>query len=194
MEQVTEHTAADDAFLTRVRRILFSKKFVAGTLIFMIATSLLWPHGDNPAHESSAADKDYTNPDYQTVLPRGESASEFGGWKRVSPPQNDPVFAYADNIDGVAISVSEQPLPDAFKGDVDSKMSDLAAKFNATDKLTADDTVVYVGTSVKGPQSTLFTMKNVLVMIKSQKKIADTSWTDYVKSLRTPDDSSVPKY
>jgi hypothetical protein len=184
----------DEAFLTRTRRILFDKKFIAATLVFMIATSLLWPHPDNASHESSAADKDNTSPDYQTVLPRGESASEFGGWQRVSPPQNDPVFAYADNIDGVAISVSEQPLPDSFKGDVDGKMADLAQKFNATDKLSADDTAVYVGTSVKGPQSTLFTMKNVLVMIKSQKKIADASWTDYVKSLRTPDDSSVPKY
>lgn len=180
--------------LALTRRILFDKRFIAATIIFIIAVSVFMPHQNSTNRNSSAAETDHTNPNYQTVLPRGESVSEFGGWKRVSPPENDPVFAYVDKIDGVAISVSEQPLPDSFKTDVDNKVADLALKFNATNKINADDTTVYVGTSVKGPQSTIFAKENVLVMIKSQKKIADASWADYVKSLRTAADSSIPKY
>ena len=123
-------------------------------------------------------------PAYKTVLPADTSIRELGGWKRVSPPGKTPVFAYTDTIDGVTISVSQQSLPESFKSDVDSKTAELAKRFSATTKLDADGTTVYVGTSSKGPQSTILSKDNLLILIKSEKKISDKSWTTYVKSLR----------
>lgn len=142
---------------------------VAGLLIFRSMNN-----------DSNATSK---KPTYQTVLPQGKTIQELGGWKRVSPPEDQPVFAFTDAIDGVPISVTEQPLPQQFKNDIDSQVADLARKFNATHKIDASGTPVYIGTSVKGPQSVIFATKKLLILIKSEKKISDTSWVNYAISL-----------
>lgn len=129
------------------------------------------------------AQRDASDPSFQTILPSGQSITSLGGWHRVTPPGDDPVFAYSDSIDSVAISVSEQPLPDTFKHDIPSAVADLAKQYNATAKLKAGDTAVYVGTSAKGPQSTILTKHNLLILIKSKSQIENSSWTDYVSSL-----------
>jgi len=125
-----------------------------------------------------------TNPGYNTVLPEGKSINSLGGWERISPPNTEPVFAYTDTIDGVSVSVSQQPLPESFKADVTGKVSELAEKFNATKKITADAVTVYLGTSAQGPQSAIFTKDNLLILIKSQENIKDDAWANYIKSLR----------
>jgi hypothetical protein len=132
---------------------------------------------------SNDADTAAKKPTYQTVLPEDKSISQLGGWKRISPPGKDPVFAFADTIDGVPVSVSQQPLPSSFKGDAVSQTAEIAKKFNATDKIEAGNLDVYVGTSIKGPQSVIFTKDNLLVFIKSEKKIQDASWAAYAQAL-----------
>lgn len=122
-------------------------------------------------------------PEYQTVLPKGKTINELGGWKRVSPPKDTPIFAFTDTIDGIPVSVTEQPLPQSFKTDTDNQVADLAKKFNATDKIDAAGTPVYIGTSVKGPQSVIFASGNLLILIKSEKKVSDMSWATYAQSL-----------
>lgn len=123
------------------------------------------------------------NLEYQTVLPEGKTISELGGWKRVSPSKSDPVYAYLDKIDNVPISVSQQPLPQTFKGGASDQVAELAKKFNATTKLDAGMTQVYIGTSAKGPQSAILTKNGLLILIKSQQKIGDKSWIKYITSL-----------
>lgn len=124
------------------------------------------------------------NLEYQTVLPESKSITQLGGWKRVSPPDSDPVYAYTDKINDIAISVSQQPLPDSFKqGGVDGKVADLAKKFNATTSFDAGTTTAYIGTSAKGPQSVIFTKNSLLILIKSQANIDEAAWIRYVKSL-----------
>jgi hypothetical protein len=122
-------------------------------------------------------------PDYQTVVPSGKSADNVQ-WQRVSPPDHNPVFAYADKIDGIDINVSQQPVPDNFKPDVDSKVADLAKSYNATEKIIAGNTPIYVGTSGSGPQSAIFTKNNLLVLVKSTSKISESSWAKYAEALR----------
>ncbi len=122
-------------------------------------------------------------PDYKTLHPTGKSVDELGGWKRISPAKKEPVFAYTDTIDNVSVSVSQQSLPESFAGNVDSQVAELAKKFNATTKLSTSGTSLYVGTSAKGPQSVIFAKDSLLILIKSQNKIDNTSWEKYVSSL-----------
>lgn len=129
------------------------------------------------------AQRDASEPSFQTILPAGRSITSLGGWHRVTPPGEDPVFAFSDTIGSVPISVSEQPLPDSFKRDIPSAVADLAKQYNATAKLKAGDTAVYVGTSSKGPQSTILTKHDLLILIKSKSQIDNSSWTEYVNSL-----------
>lgn len=134
------------------------------------------------------------SPEYKTVLPDHKSISELGGWRRVSPPGKDPVYAYDDEINNIPISVSQQPLPASFKTETASHVADLAKTYNATNKIIVDGTTVYIGTSSKGPQSVIFAQNNLLVLIKSQKVIDNGSWDAYVKSLAGDDSSHIPKY
>jgi hypothetical protein len=120
------------------------------------------------------------NPEFRAVLPRNKSIDELGGWTRISPPNNEPVYAYTDKIGNTAITVSEQLLPDSF---ANTGIADLAKQFNATNKLEGLTTEVYYGTSAKGPQSVIFAKNELLILIKSQAKISDEAWVVYIKSL-----------
>lgn len=176
--------------LTYVVRTLVTVGVVVVVVIGYLAIVLM----SHKPGETSGVNRTLSGPEYQTVVPAGKSVEDLGGWKRVSPPENDPVYAYEDTIDGVGISVSQQPLPETFTGKIDHQVAELAKKFNATDKLDADGTTVYVGTSAKGPQSVILTKNRLLILIKSQKKISDASWVSYIKSLNILDADQLPKY
>jgi len=130
-------------------------------------------------------------PQYAVVLPTNKTIADLGGWQRVSPLESDAVFAYSDNINGIPVSVSQQPLPNLFKSNTDKELAQLAQSYSATNKLDANGIIVYVGTSAKGPQSTIFIKKDLLILIKSQSKIQDDAWISYVNSLDDPINPSV---
>lgn len=123
-------------------------------------------------------------PDYPTVLPAGKTITSLGGWTRISPPNRNPVFAYVDQLGPAQLGVSQQPLPEDFQRDTPKMMSELAEGFKANEKFTAGNTTVYIGSSVEGPQSVIFTKKNLLVLIKSSVYIDNNQWAAYVSSLR----------
>jgi hypothetical protein len=127
--------------------------------------------------------KQIDSPSYPTVLPDSFTIESLGGWTKISPPDAEAVYAYSDNLDSVGITVSEQPLPEAFKNNIDTQLADLAKKFNANDHLETPSATTYIGTSANGPQSVIVTKKNLLILIKSQKKIEDSSWIRYINSL-----------
>lgn len=156
----------------RLRKFLRAKPVIAGLIVLgcivaVIVIRSVTGGGLNPVAQA---------PTYKTVLPKEKSVTELGGWKRVSPPGKEAVFAYADTLDGVPISVSQQPMPKVDIGEI-------AQKFNATNKIDAGGLAVYIGTSSKGPQSVILTKNNVLILIKSEKKIEDTSWAAYAQTL-----------
>jgi hypothetical protein len=124
------------------------------------------------------------SPTFPTISPAGKAISTLGGWARISPPDRDPVYAYVDKIGGVQVNVSEQPLPASFKGNPDQQLSQLAQNFDATSKVTAGGSTVYIGTSAKGPQSVLLTKSNLLILIKSTSPIDNAAWTTYINSLQ----------
>lgn len=158
--------------------IVVSAMIVAATavLVTIAATS--------SDHSSSTATKDSSKPDFTTVVPVDRSIKQIGGWKRVSPPEQAPVYAYGDTINGVHVSVSQQPLPFSFKNNPAEKIAELAQKFNASNKIQSGNTTIYVGSSAKGPQSAVFTKEHLLILIKSEKKIPDESWAAYTQSLQ----------
>ena len=167
------------------KRFSFSKKtlIIASVVIVAAAASVT---ALSLANANKSTDKPTVStdaPKYKTVLPANQSIDKLGGWTRISPPENDPVYAYTDSIGDISINVSEQPLPASFKGNVDTQVAELAKKFSATAQVTAGDTKVYIGTSAKGPQSVIFTKNNLLILIKSVQKIDDAAWTKYVTSL-----------
>ncbi len=177
-----------------LRNVLFNKiplVIAGGILLLVVAGLLLWHTFAKADHTS----KDHAStPTYQTISPGGQSVSQLGGWRRVSPPNSQPVYAYDDSIGGVSISVSQQPLPSSFATNTDEKIAQLAKSYNATNKLATGDTTVYIGTSAKGPQSVIFTKNNLLVLIKSQSAVNDQAWKQYIIGLVRSGTSASPQY
>ena len=177
----------DVAPVATPRRI--DKRLVIAAAVVLIASA---SYGIVTTIQHNAASKQATeaaaelveNLEYQTVLPAGNSISELGGLQSISPTNSQPVFAYGDSIENIPINVSQQPLPDDMRTSPAAKIADLAEKFNATNKVAAGDTTIYIGTSAKGPQSVLLTKNNLLILMKSEKKIADNDWAAYAASLK----------
>jgi hypothetical protein len=176
-----------------VKQVVFTKKVLVFTTIGLVligitgyyVVGLFNQPATPPANltKKSTTNSSSETPKYRTVSPKGKSVEELGGWRRVSPPKGEPVFAYTDAINNIPINVSQQPLPEAFKTGTDTQVAELAKKFNATTKIDADGTTVYIGTSAKGPQSAILAKSDVLILIKSQQKVEDASWIEYIKSL-----------
>lgn len=122
-------------------------------------------------------------PKYPTLLPAGKSIHDLGGWYRISPPDRDAVYAYADSIGTIHIDVSEQPIPASFKPDIAESVAELARSFDANQKLSVSDLTVYIGTSAKGPQSLIFVKSNTLILIRSVTIVNNNQWLQYIESL-----------
>lgn len=167
---------------SHLSRIRLSKKtmmLIAAVIITCLTIGLLTRPSNSESPSSSTM-----KPTYQTTLPKGKSIDDLGGWKRVSPAKEAPVFAYMDKIDDVTISVSQQPLPESFKSNTDTQVAELAKKFSATNKIEAAGITAYLGTSSKGPQSVIFTHDNLLILMKSTSRVDDTSWAKYIETLK----------
>lgn len=171
-----------------MQRRKISKKTVGISLgigVFVVAVSigtsvLLQQQASDAQNTATQADR---TTGFTTLTPNNATIDTLGGWTRVSPPENDPVYAYADTVGGVAISVSQQPLPKSFENNTSQQVAELAKQYNATVTISASGTTAYIGTSADGPQSVIFTKNNLLVLIKSQQTLDDTSWKDYITSL-----------
>lgn len=122
-------------------------------------------------------------PEFVTITPNHKSISELGGWTKISPDGAAPVYTYIDRIDGININVSEQSLPEDFKTDTEQKVKNLATSFNASQKITTNEKSIYIGQSRDGAQSIIFSKNNLLVFIKTDKKINNSSIVSYINSL-----------
>lgn len=172
--------------LKSARQIVLKYKVpaAAAALIVVAATSAFFLNQDgNFANVFRSSPAQVDEPGPGTALPSGKSVEELGGWKRVSPPEADPVFAYSDTINAVPVSVSQQQLPRSLGGNTANHVAEMAKQFNANTILDAGGTDVYIGTSAKGPQSVIFTKNDVLILIKSQEKIDNPYWIEYIRSL-----------
>ncbi len=175
--QSQQKTASAVRFHTLTKR-----QAAAGGVLLVVLAGIIGWIVISPHHSAAPRTQAPQQASKMTVVsPNGKDIKNDGKW--LTPPKSPPLFVYTDMLDGVRINVSQQQLPESFRTNTDSHIAELAKKFNATNKLPAGTTTVYIGTSSKGPQSVIFTKNNVLVLIKSQKKISDNAWSKYIMSL-----------
>lgn len=180
-----KHLSNRKKVLVKTLIILFATAVLALVIISVVSQRIVTQNQKNDSLIGKKyAGKLITSPDYATILPDGKTIESLGGWTRVSPPESNPVFAYIDKINGKQINVSQQPLPAEFKEDTTAQIQQLAAGYKATEKVTVGTITVFIGTSVKGPQSVIFVKNNLLILIKSVVVVSDNDWAGYVNSLR----------
>lgn len=117
------------------------------------------------------------------------------GSSEVTTPTNDPKFSiikpqgreipkekiiydskrnftkFDDEINGVPITVSQQPMPDAFKADPKAGAAKIAKNFGTTDSFMFDDIELNYGQDEKGPQTMIFTKKDLLIFIMTSQQV-----------------------
>ena len=163
---------------------VFRKKWVLITTIAVTALVLCIGTVLFLMRQPSDITANNETPTFSVLLPSGKNAEALGGLALVSPPNTEPVYTYSDTLGGVKILVSQQKIPDTFKGAVDANVEQLAKKDNASRKLDAKGTTAFIGKSTKGPQSVYFSKNDLLIFIKSQNEISDSDWIQYVASLK----------
>ncbi len=181
--------------LAHLRTISWRNRIViVSILVGLIGGGYWWYTHRTPAKQPTATTSTHSPtkkpivstdrvPTFATILPKGKTIEELGGWTRVSPDSSEPVFAFKDTLDGTPIIVSQQQLPASFTGDINEQIAELAKEYNATEKLPVAGGIAYVGTSSKGPQSVIANKYNLLILIKATVKHNDDSWTRYLADL-----------
>ena len=132
-------------------------------------------------HDSNQTYSSFTSakPTYTTLTPEHKQVD----WQRSVLPSGGEAYVYADIVNGVSITVTEQPLPPSFSADT-TQLEQLARGYHATRFLTIDGVKVYIGTPLKGVQAVLFSKSNLLVLIKSSDVLNDEQWHTYIASLK----------
>jgi hypothetical protein len=119
------------------------------------------------------------DPEFDTVLPQSRDIKKEQIFY-------DPVrkFAkYDDEVDTVKVTISQQPLPEAFKSDPAGKVKSLAEGFSATEKLSVGQQDMYYGRSEKGPQTLILSKNNVLIFIATTQPVEKEALKLYASDL-----------
>lgn len=162
------------------------KWFASGAAAFILVTGV-WAVVSVKTSSEKEADKpgvlaeNTQRADFAYSLPKGSSEGLEGA---VRYDAQRKVVNFQDSIGGVAITISQQPLPEAFKEDTEAKVKKMAEEFSATKTIATANPTAYIGTSAKGPQTVIFSKKDLLVFIQSAKKIDDHDWAEYVTNLQ----------
>lgn len=170
----------------------FINKYSVGGAAILVVIGMVWlsqQSNDTPAVTGQTTEQ-ATNqiqprvtPEFAVMSPGGSGVDLLGGYALISPPGETKVYAYADTIAGVPIKVSQQELSSSIGQDA-NRLRDLANQFNATQEIEADGKPVYIGQSINGPQSVIFTRDNILVLIAADSKIVNDDWVEYIDSLQ----------
>lgn len=167
--------------------LLARKKWaVAGVAIIIVAAGvttafLMKTDSGKDADKPGVLAENTQKADFAYSLPKGNSEGLDGAVKYDAQRK---VVNYKDSIGGVEITISQQPLPEAFKQDTEAKVKKIAEEFSATKTIATANPTAYIGTSAKGPQTVIFSKKDLLVFIQSTKVIDDHDWAEYITSLQ----------
>lgn len=121
-------------------------------------------------------------PDFKTILPNGKTEETSSGKLGYDPERK--VASFTDTIDLVDVTVSQQPLPEAFKTDPQGELKKLAEQISANEEIKNSSPNAYLGTSAKGPQTVVFVKNNLLIFIHSSRSIDKPGWAEYITRLR----------
>jgi hypothetical protein len=120
-------------------------------------------------------------PSFTVVTPGGKS--DVQGIERKAPT-GDFVYTYVDSINDTRVEISEQKLPSAFEQDPSVKLAEFAKTSYLLSIIQVDATTVYHGINDKsGVQTVVFIKNDLLVFIKSSKKLTDDDWVGYISNL-----------
>jgi len=164
---------------------------VALILVFTVANTVLSTNksegGANDNQSALATGQSASKPDpvihdvpFKIFLPDKDLPKEA-----ISYNPNKKFAKFDDQIDSIAISVTEQTLPDNFKSSPASSLESLAKQMNATDSIeTTSAGTIYVQQSAQGAQTAIFIRSNILGFVRTQNEVGVSKIAMYIDSLK----------
>jgi hypothetical protein len=156
---------------------------LAGITVVGLASLGIYRLADKPA-DSDITDvlgENVIDPEFDTVLPDGKKESTEEN--KIGYDAQRKVASFRDNIGGVPITVSQQPLPEQLKSNPDEEVKKIAEGFSAYNVISESNPKAYLGNDVKGPQTVIFHKKGLLIFILSDRQIDKDLWAEYITKL-----------
>ncbi len=136
---------------------------------------------DNQTFQSGTLPKE--QPAFNLLYPSGKSAQDYDP-VRISPDSNEPAYTYIDYIGDTQINVSQQRIPEKIKNDQVTELEALSKSFQATNRISIDENIIYHGYNDKMKiQSVILVKKELLIFIKSGTVLSDDALAGYIISL-----------
>jgi hypothetical protein len=185
---------------------VFKHKIYALAIVVISATLMLFIGSDSPKKSTLGSSTSNTNSlaasdsqqnqenpdnavpddnlDFDELTPNGVKLTELASYKVRKTPADDVILSFQDQRDSLVIEVTEQKIPDSFRGKVAEQTEKIAKDLQATDIIQIDDIRIYHGVSEKtGVQSLVTTKKDLLIFMRSDVKQSDEFWAAYYLSL-----------
>lgn len=169
---------------------LKSKKTASMALVVIIAVAVFQiqainsPATDDVAQSegqgSDVLSQQSSEPEYDTLIPAEEKEKIED---KVLYDPNRKVASFTDDIGGIPIIVSMQPLPGAFSSDPVGYVEKLAADMYADQKISESNPVAFTGKNVNGVQTTIFSKKGLLVFLQATQEVDKKDLAAYITSL-----------
>ena len=172
-----------DKLYNRTRTFRWKHNYIvyAASIVGVLFLGVLVYKGLLSSDSGKQAPKTVAAP-FSTLAPNGDIKNSSSKKAKYSPKQK--TVSYVDKIGGVAVTVSEQELPQRFKQDQASQLQSFAKEIYANEQVTAGDVKVYIGQSVKGPQTAVFIKNNLLIFVTSNSKVSNEDWKQYITELK----------
>jgi len=153
----------------------------AGVVVLLIAIAVV-PGIFGGKKSSTVLTSQSQAPEFSTISPGGDIKSTESGQIAYDPGKK--VASFTDKIEGVAVTVSQQALPEKFASDRAGELEKFAHEIYANEKLEIGDTTAYIGVSSKGPQTVVLIKNDLLLFISTESKVQNLALFDYIDSLR----------
>lgn len=157
------------------RRLLFGSIVALAATIFIAGTLL---PGNPPQNTPSEVKGASTSPKFTALAPGGDTSSQF------RYDNKREVISSSHNLKGIDIILSQQVLPEAFRGNPQNNVLETAKRFNATKEIKAGETTAYAGKSADGPQTILFHKNDILVFIYSPIELDNETLAAFIENLQ----------
>lgn len=161
----------------------------SGSLVVVASLIFFTPH---LLHSLGTAKK--TTSGQETTVSAGGDAMSYAPLVPSSSNANHSVtsskyettkerYIFSDTYNDVAITVSEQPLPDALKAD-GAKVKELATSIGATERVETADGVLYVSPSDDATsQRVVYASKQLLLLITATGILKNSEWVAFIQDL-----------
>ncbi len=152
-------------------------------LLNVVAVSIVKNHNNGRSVQGVTTGKSSaTTPSYKPFLPGGEVANTNSqAYKYTAEKQ---LVGYTDKIGQNEILVTQQPLPEEFKDNPDGRVEIFAKNANYNELLQITGGRAHLGTSEKGPQFVVFHKNGLMIFLRSDKKLLNADWTNYINGLK----------